>query len=188
MNCLYIMYLTDISISIVISKERLSVIFDWYHHQRPFCSDLVFSRVLSFFEISTCSHPIFQRQLICNSSCSLPFDEQQNKRTMQPNILSNLLYFCRTRIVARRFIVTNYDTLVSGMYILKEVCYLTTSIAAIHFLWQCHYFMGAVKAICFEHSSKDDVFSSCKKGSVNLAYVVPKLAKVWHIGFIENVK
>ena len=23
--------------------------------------------------------------------------------------------------------------------------------------------------------------------SINLAYVVPKLAKVWHIGFIENV-
>ena len=24
-------------------------------------------------------------------------------------------------------------------------------------------------------------------GSINLAYVVPKLAKVWHIDFIENV-
>ena len=33
-------------------------------------------------------------------------------------------------------VVTNYDaSSVSGMYILKEVCYLTTSIAAIHFFY-----------------------------------------------------
>ena len=36
--------------------------------------------------------------------------------------------------------VTNYGTslfLVLGMYILNEVCYLTTSIAATHFLCGC---------------------------------------------------
>ena len=26
-----------------------------------------------------------------------------------------------------------------------------------------------------------------KMDSINVAYVVPKFAKVWHIGFIENV-
>lgn len=28
----------------------------------------------------------------------------------------------------------------------------------------------------------------CSVGSIKLAYVVPKLVKVWHIDFIENVK
>ena len=54
---------------------------------------------------------------------------------MQPHILSNLLCFCRTGILARRY--HNYfDTsLISGMHILKEVYYMMTSFPAIHFFY-----------------------------------------------------
>ena len=52
--------------------------------------------------------------------------------------------------------VINYESsLVSGMYKLEEVCYLTTSVAAIHFF-----------------------YGSVFMDSINVAFVVPKLAKV----------
>ena len=55
-------------------------------------------------------------------------------KNLQPLILSNLLCFCRTGIVERRY--HNYDTsLVSAIHILKEVCYMTTSFLAIHFFY-----------------------------------------------------
>ena len=57
------------------------------------------------------------------------------KEQMQPNILSDLL-LAEQEMWQGNITVTNYKTsLVSGMHILKEVCYLTTSAAAIHFLW-----------------------------------------------------
>ena len=44
--------------------------------------------------------------------------------------------FAEQELKQGEIIVTNYDTsLVSGMYILNEVCYLTASIAAIHFFY-----------------------------------------------------
>ena len=64
---------------IVISKEHLQP-YIWMvssSFQEAFCNDLVFSRVLPFFETSTFCKGI---ELIRNSNCSHPFDEQQNKR------------------------------------------------------------------------------------------------------------
>ena len=56
------------------------------------------------------------------------------KEQLQPYILSNLLCFCRIGIVATRY--HNFDTsLISGMHILKEVCYILTSFPAIHFFY-----------------------------------------------------
>ena len=54
---------------------------------------------------------------------------------MQPRILSNLLCFFTAWILARRY--HNYfDTsLISGMHILKEVCYVMVSFPAIHFFY-----------------------------------------------------
>ena len=61
------------------------------------------------------------------------------KEQLQPRILIDLVCFCRTRVVARIYHDTSiryHDTSVfSGMYISNEVCYLTTSIAAIHFFY-----------------------------------------------------
>ena len=55
------------------------------------------------------------------------------KKQLQQSILSNLMWFCRTKVVVRS---TNYDILlVSGMCILKEVCYFTISITATHFFY-----------------------------------------------------
>ena len=43
---------------------------------------------------------------------------------------------------------TNYDnSLVSGIHILKEVCYMTTSFPAMHFFYECHFFTGALEAV-----------------------------------------
>ena len=70
------------------------------------CRDLVFSRVLSFFEISTCNRLCFQRYRInlppvlaihsTNGSFSII------KEQLQPQVLSNLLYFFRKGGVAAR--------------------------------------------------------------------------------------
>ena len=47
----------------------------------------------------------------------------------------NLICFCITVVAWRDIIVNNYDTsLVSGMYILNDVCYLAT-IRAIYFFY-----------------------------------------------------
>ena len=115
---------------------------------------------VSLFHESSCGHPflngygnfycshelriynVFDRylkgiELIRNSSCSHPFDEwlffHYNKTTAATYSFRFTRCFCRTRAVVRSIIVTNYDTsLVSGMYILKEVFYFTTWIVAIH--------------------------------------------------------
>ena len=57
------------------------------------------------------------------------------KNNCSHRILSNLLCFCRTGIVVRRY-YNNYNTsLVSGIHILKEVCFMTTSFPNIHFFY-----------------------------------------------------
>ena len=65
MNCVYTMYLTDISTKGVLQfqKRTCSHISEWVPplFQEATCSDLLFSRVLSFFEISTCNRLCFQR-------------------------------------------------------------------------------------------------------------------------------
>ena len=85
---------------------------------------------------------------------------------MKPHVLSDLLCFCRTRDVQQvDVVVTNYDTsLVPGMYIIHEVCYLRTSIRAIYFFhsgviisrvhlkrsicqWHCVYFTTLVAIV-----------------------------------------
>ena len=90
------------------------------------------------------------------------------KEQLQARIFfSNVLFFRRARVVATRYHIYKYDTsLVSGMYIFKEVCYLTTSIAAIHFFYgsviisrehlkrskcqgHCVYFTTFVTIICY---------------------------------------
>ena len=67
------------------------------------------------------------------------------KEQLQARIFfSNVLFFRRARVVATRYHIYKYDTsLVSGMYIFKGVCYLTTSIAAIHFLMVVSLFHGS---------------------------------------------
>ena len=65
------------------------------------------------------------------------------KEQLQPRILSNLLCFCRTGIVARRY-HNNLDTsLISSMHILKEVCYMMTSFPVIHFFYDETLFHGS---------------------------------------------
>ena len=93
--------------------------------QEVTCSDLVFSRVLCFFELAII--PVFKdTDLIRHSSCSHPFDEWSffyYKRATAVTHSFKFTVFFRTRgVVARRYhIVINYDTsFVSGMYKLKE--------------------------------------------------------------------
>ena len=79
-------------------------------------------KVLSWFAISV-------------AATHLMNDPFTIKEKLQPRILLNLLCFCITRVVARTC-HSNYDTsFVSGMYILNEFCYLTTSIGAIYFFY-----------------------------------------------------
>ena len=54
---------------------------------------------------------------------------------MQPLILSSFLCFCKTGILARRYNNNSNTFLVSGMHILKKVCYMATSFTAIHFFY-----------------------------------------------------
>ena len=72
--------------------------------QEAICSDLVFSRVLCFFETII---PVFKNiELIRHSSCSHRFNEWPFsiiKEQLQPHILSNLLAFCRTGVVVRTY-------------------------------------------------------------------------------------
>ena len=71
---------------------------------------------------------------------------------------SNLLCLCRTGIVVERCDKNNYDTsLFSGMYILKEVYYMTTSIPAIHFFMVVSLFHGSTWV---DPYVKDTVFIS----------------------------
>ena len=77
-------------------------------------------------------------ELIRQSSFSHPFDELHffyHKRLNAATHLFKLVCFCRAGVVASRYLNTNYDTsLISGMHILKEVCYMMTSFPAIHVL------------------------------------------------------
>ena len=80
-----------------------------------------FSKANSQFH---CSHPYGDRLLFII------------KESLQPQILSNLLCFCRAGNVARRY-HNDFDTsLISGMHILKEVCYMMTSFPAMHFFYK----------------------------------------------------
>ena len=95
---------------IVTSKEHMQP-YIWVVpplFQEATCRDLVFPRVLSFFEISTCNRLCFQRYRVnlppvaaihsTNGSFSII------KEQLQPQILSNLPYFFRTGgDVARRY-------------------------------------------------------------------------------------
>ena len=86
------------------------------------------------FLLLTLNKPIFAESHQINGNFST-FKEQ-----IQPGILSNSLFFLEHELLQGDIIVTNYDTsFVSGMYILKHVCYLRTSVTAIHFL-HCHSF------------------------------------------------
>ena len=104
------------------------------------------------------------------------------KEQLQPRDLSDLLCFCRPGIAHRNWSGIDHSSgidqssLVSGMYILKEVCYKTTSIPAIHFFsgsiiisreylkrsichGHCVYFTTVVAAI---HYNKRSVVDSRK--------------------------
>ena len=119
-------------------------------------------------------------KLIRSSSCGHP---------LMTSICSQTFFqvyciFTEQELLQGDIIVTNYNTsLVLGLHILEEVCYLTRSVTAISFsmvvsLWSHAY----VKYKVFIYLQK-----LWKMDSINLAYVIPKLAKVWHIGFIESV-
>ena len=76
--------------------------------QKATCIDLVFSGVLSFFEISTCNRLCFQTYRVSLAPVAAihlmndPFSII--KEQLQPQILSNLLHFLRTGgVVARRY-------------------------------------------------------------------------------------
>ena len=103
--------------------------------QEATCSDLVFSRVLCFFETSTCSDPFFKGiELIRNSSCSHPFHERPFFCYKKANAATHIFKFteflqdrnCSMKIFIRPWF---------QVYILKEICYLMTSIPVIHFFY-----------------------------------------------------
>ena len=95
---------------IVTSKEHMQP-YIWVVpplFQEATCRDLVFSRVLSFFEISTCNRLCFQRYRVnlppvaAIHSTNGPFSII--KEQLQLQILSNLQYVFRTGgVVARRY-------------------------------------------------------------------------------------
>ena len=95
---------------IVTSKEHMQP-YIWVVpplFQEATCRDLVFPRVLSFFEISTCNRLCFQRYRVnlppvaAIHSTNGPFSII--KEQLQSQILSNLQYFFRTGgVVARRY-------------------------------------------------------------------------------------
>ena len=93
------------------------------------------------FLLLTLNKPIFAESHQINGNFSTV------KEQIQPGILSNSLFFLEHELLQGDIIVTNYDTsFVSGMYILKHVCYLRTSVTAIHFL-HCHSFTVALEVI-----------------------------------------
>ena len=109
--------------------------------QEATCKDLVFSRVLSFFERSNCNRLCFQRYRVHQSpvaaihSTNGPFSII--KEQLQPQILSHLLYFFRTGGVL-------------GMRKLKESpLFDDTNSSHSFLLWYCHCFMAALGAIYY---------------------------------------
>ena len=84
------------------------------------------------------SSPFFRGiELIRNFSCSHPFNELHffcYKRAIAAAHSFKYTVFAEQELQQQDIIVTNHDTsLVSGMYLLQEACYLTASVAAIHF-------------------------------------------------------
>ena len=72
------------------------------------CRDLVFSRVLSFFEISTCNRLCFQKYRVNLPPVAAIHSTNDLssiiKEELQPQILSNLQYFFWTEgVLARRY-------------------------------------------------------------------------------------
>ena len=152
-------------ICIVISKEHLQR-YIWVVpllFQETTCSDQVLPRVLRFFETSSRSDPFYSKVsiLFAIPGASInwinkPFLSQ--KGNCSHAAFSNLLCLCRTGIVVKRCDKNNYDTsLFSGMYILKEVYYMTTSIPAIHFFMVVSLFHGSTWV---DPYVKDTVFIS----------------------------
>ena len=89
--------------------------------QEATCSHLLFSKVLSFFEISICNCLYFQRRVNSPPVTAIHSTFFCYQGAVVATI-SNLLYFFWTGgVVERDIIVINYDTyLVSGMYKLKD--------------------------------------------------------------------
>ena len=130
--------------------------------QEATCSDLVFSRALSFFEKSIGNRLCFQRYWVTLPPVAVihstngPFSII--KEQLQPHILSKLLCFFRTGgVVARRYHgYQRWYSSASGMYKLKDSL-LSDSYPFL--LWYCRYFKGAPDVI---HSVKGTVFMSQK--------------------------
>ena len=143
-------------------------------YQEATCSNLVFSRVLCFFETRTCSHPFFKGlELIHISSCSHPFNEWPllyYKGAIKATHFSNLLCFCRPGIVARRYhsyqlwwlldfryvyIERNNGSIIEIMdnckWCRQKMLFDDITCSYPLFLWYCHYFKGALETI---HMSK----------------------------------
>ena len=79
---------------IVISKEHLQP-YIWMVpslFQEVFCSDLVFSRVLCFFEISTCNHSCFQRCWVNPPFQLQPFIRQMALSLLQKSSCSHTFF------------------------------------------------------------------------------------------------
>ena len=128
------------------------------------CRDLVFSRVLSFFEKSTCNRLSFQRYRVnlppvaAIHSTNGPFSII--KEQLQPQVLSNLLYFFRTGgVVARRYHIYQLQYLLGfSIFKLKDsVLFHDTNSSHSFLLWFYHCFTGALEAI---HDVKGIVFIS----------------------------
>ena len=106
-TCVYTMYLADISLTL---NEQIES-YIWVVpplFQESTCRDLAFLKLLSFFEISTCNRLCFQRYRVnmppvaAIQSTIDPFSII--KVQLQPQILSNLLYFfCTQGVVARKY-------------------------------------------------------------------------------------
>ena len=139
---------------VVILKEHLQP-YIWMVpslFQEATCSDILFSRVLSLFEISTCN-------CLCNR-----FKDIELIRFQFQLCIWRMTVFRIYCIFSEQeepwqgdIIVINYDTsLFSGMYKLKV---LFDDINSSHpfLLWYCHYFTGALEAI---HYVKGTMFIS----------------------------
>ena len=149
---------------VAISKEHLQS-YIWMVpslFQDATCSDLGYCvslkqalAVIPFFKAESQFH------------CSHSYSDRT--RFVIKDILSNFLCFCRTEIVLRWY-NNNFETsLISGMHILKEVCYTMTSFPTIHFFYEplfhwstwgdtlcqghCVYFTTLAAAIHFKRRS-----------------------------------
>ena len=116
---------------IVISKEHLQP-YMWLVpslFQEATYNDLVFSRVLCFFETSTCSHPFFQRYWVNSQFQLQPSIRWMALFLLQKSNCSHSFFqiYCVFADKNWDIINNNFDTsLASGIHILKEVCYMTT--------------------------------------------------------------